>query len=244
MAQNLVPTSKTAQITALLDDGNAKASATLTVGSILWKVLAYSEHLDFLLSLREEKFSMIFTFFEDAGWWILAGIGILWFFATRIKENTLPQPLNWAFVLSCTVIAFLFGSLVTVKSSGEVPTVIVGWGGDATSCNSVVDMSKLQSFRDKYKLYLICGFTDPTIDMLEDQRILISNPFDIRPGGVQIVANYSKHMDELKQIPAGTTLAEWHHAVLVPNEISRDKISTLADVVALGGKILTPGLYR
>jgi hypothetical protein len=243
MSHDLVPASKTAQITALLDDGNAKASATLTVGSILWKILAYSEHLDFLLSLREEKFSMIFTFFEDAGWWMLAGIGVLWFFATRIKGEK-ATPLNWAFVVSCAVIAFLFGSLVTVKSSGEIPNVVVGWGGNATECSGMIDMSKLQSFRDGYKLFLICGVQNPEIDMMEDEKILISNPFDIRPGGVSIVANYSKHMDELKNIPVGTVIAEWHMPVLVPSGISRDKISKLSDVITLGGKILQAGFYR
>jgi hypothetical protein len=135
MASDLTTTGP--NVRTLLEDGNARASAVLTGGSILWKVLAYAEHIDFFLSFKGEKFSMIFDFFESAGWWMLAAVGILWFMATRGKgKEFAPQPLNWAFLLSCALMAFAFGSLITVKSSGQVPTVIVGWGGNATQMPS------------------------------------------------------------------------------------------------------------
>jgi hypothetical protein len=63
MASDLTTTGP--NVRTLLEDGNARASAVLTGGSILWKVLAYAEHIDFFLSFKE--FSMIFDFFESAG---------------------------------------------------------------------------------------------------------------------------------------------------------------------------------
>ena len=78
--------------------------------------------------------------------------------------------------------------------------------------------------------------------MMEDERILVSNLFDIRPGGVSIVATNSKKLDDLKKIPP--PFSEWHVAVLIPNNIPRDKISKLSDVITFGGKILMPGLYQ
>ena len=119
---------KGSSISSYLGDGNARASATLTAGSILWKVLSYSEHLDFL-SLREEKFAMIFSFFESTGWFLLAGIGVLWWFGTR-GNGAKSFPLNWPFLVSCIVVAFLFGSLITVQSSDEISQVISWWGSE------------------------------------------------------------------------------------------------------------------
>jgi hypothetical protein len=186
---------------------------------------------------------MIFDFFESAGWWMLAAVGILWFMATRGKgKEFAPQPLNWAFLLSCALMAFAFGSLITVKSSGQVPTVIVGWGGNATQCNAVVDTTRLLSFKDTHKIVLVCGIENQTIDKMADERILISNPFDIRPGGVAITANFSPKMDELKGIQG--VVQVWEMIALVPPGVSREKISKLADIDNLGGKLVAPGYYK
>jgi len=138
--------------------------------------------------------------------------------------------------------AFAFGALVTVKSSGQVPNVIVGWGGNTAQCNAVVDTTRLQTFKDTYKLVLICGVENPTMDKMEDERILISNPFDIRPGGVAIVANYSHKLDELKAIQG--TVQVWEMIAMMPPGVSREKISKLSDIEKLNGKILAPGYYQ
>jgi hypothetical protein len=82
------------------------------------------------------------------------------------------------------------------------------------------------------------GFSDPTIDILDDNRIITSNLVNISAGGVAIVVNNVRQPDKMKQLPP--VVIQWHMPVLIPNEISMEKIQTLGDVRKLGGKILVP----
>jgi hypothetical protein len=108
--------------------------------------------------------------------------------------------------------------------------------------NAVVDTTRLLSFKDTHKIVLVCGIENQTIDKMADERILISNPFDIRPGGVAITANFSPKMDELKGIQG--VVQVWEMIALVPPGVSREKISKLADIDNLGGKLVAPGYYK
>src|SRR5271165_6254672 len=176
------------------DDSDTQASLVLTVGSIVWKGISYWEHADFLLSIREEKFQMMFDFLDSAGWAILLAIGLGWLYWARLIKNRsdVEKRPGWKMVFSCAVVAFLFGVLIALRASGGVPAVVTTWGGSVNvggvvQCNAIIDTSRLSSFKGKYKLVLICGMQDATVDILDNKEIMVSNSFEIEPRGVGIV---------------------------------------------------------
>jgi hypothetical protein len=228
-----------------LEDQDTRASLVLTIGTLLWKLLSYWEHADFLLSIKEENFAVMFEFFDYAGWAILVAIGCGWlFWATKIKDkaSTELRP-GWAMAIACSVIAFLFGSLFALRASGGVPNVIASWGSNVSQCSSTIDTTRLKTFRSTYKIALICGIVDPSVDVLGNERVMISSPFEITPGGINIVTNSIRHPEKWS-IPPGQQVSIWVLAVLLPSGVSTDKINTLQDVVNLGGKIISPQYWN
>lgn len=95
---------------------------------------------------------------------------------------------------------------------------------------------------------------------LEDQTITFSKPFTILGNGQTIVAPYRAAMIErvkkLEETVKAQTGAQpnqsapnvafpvWYDPVLVPVEVSIEKVSTLAELMRLGGKILRPQYFR
>src|SRR5580704_6203573 len=185
MAKNQPATQQSRQ-SQILNDPQSMASAILSVGAAAWKGLSVWSNVDFLLSIREERFAIMFQFFETTGWWLLLIFGLIWLAVRWARGPTQERVPSWAVVIAASTMMFLFGVLIAVKSSGEIPNVIVGWGGVPGRCAAVVDTSRLLSFRDTYKLALVCGIHDPATDMLEDDKITISNLFNIVPGGLSI----------------------------------------------------------
>jgi hypothetical protein len=108
----------------------------------------------------------------------------------------------------------------------------------------MLDTSHLMSFRDSYKLGLVCIVPDPSADPLTDNHILVSNPFEIVPGGVAIVANYSPSGFDLSKVSPGMQINLGFLAVLIPRDMPKEKITSLADLMRAGGKILDPKYYR
>jgi hypothetical protein len=140
--------SRVSAITKYVSTPDEKASAILAGGAILWKYFSYWEHIDFLLSIRKEKFSILFDFMQNAGWAILAVIGVTWYVISLINGKTQTTVAAvWRLVASCSLIAFLLGVVFTIRASGSVPTVIAGWGGNLAGCSAIVDTSRLISFR-------------------------------------------------------------------------------------------------
>ncbi len=82
-------------------------------------------------------------------------------------------------------------------------------------------------------------FLDPTVDPLNDDRITVSNPFEIIPGGFPIVATNGRNLDKTPR----TGLFD-HFVALLPKLVSIDKITTLGDVPKLGGKIIAPQYWQ
>jgi hypothetical protein len=231
-------------------DSQLLASAILAIGSGAWKALSAWSNVDFLLSIREERFAVIFEVFQNTGWIILIIIGVVWGALRVISKRKTPIP-DWSLVASCSLITFMFGALVAVRSSGTFPQVISGFGSPAPNCVAVLATSRLRSFRDDYKIALACGFADPTRDQLEDDRITVSNLFDINPNGVSIVAPYREKMrnlaDQLKAASTANPGAQttiWHIAILLPNNVEPTQVNKLRDVIDLKGKILTSDHFR
>jgi hypothetical protein len=230
------------KIIGLKSDPDVWASVVLLAGGPISRGLVAFEHLEFLASVKSEGFKMFFDLWNGLGWWVVGAAGLVWLL-NRFSKRNLPHERapSWGLLVACAFIVAVFSSLATVQSSGQLPNIVVGWGGNKDGCNSTIDTTTILSFEKSYKLMLLCGFIDPTIDKMEDERIFVSNPFDIRPGGVTIVATYTPKPAEMKDINLPYV---WHMPVLIPPGVPKEKISRMSDIEKFGGKLLMPGYYK
>ena len=215
-------------------DSDSRASLLLTLGSLGWKGFEAFEHADFLLTFKEENFSVMFQFFNNFGWWILALAGAVWFIISiRDKDRAHKPGIGLSLLLSSSFISLMFGLLLAVKVTGAVPSLVSAWGGQGDKCWATVSTQPLASFSSGYKLALICGASDPTIDTLDDNRIMISNLFSITGGPIEIVTSETRHPEAWAAL-TGKFTTIWHMPVLLPNGVGIDKITTLGDVRSVG----------
>jgi hypothetical protein len=226
-----------------------KAAPTiLAIGAAVWKAFAAWGNIDFILSIREESFRMIFQFLLNYGWWILIVVGIAW--ALQAHEN--PEGyarVHWGMVTTVGILAFIFGVLLTVYSTGSVPNIVEAYGTDGQNCFATLDTSRLTKFKDTYHIFLVCGLNDPRIDRFEDERIARSGPFNIAPGGVNIIAPFGRLADAIQELmksskpPNTVTISVWHTSILMPKDADPSEIKRLSDVPKHGGKILETGYF-
>jgi hypothetical protein len=226
-------------------DSEVQASALLALGSVAWKIVSFWSNVSFLVSIRQAGFSAMIQFLQSTGWWVIAVIGVGWFVLRVSNKKAEPNSSpTWLMVTSVGVVAFLFGTLLALRSAGGIPNVFAQWGAGPDSCFGVIDTSKLVSFREDYQLALACGVNDPTVDKLDDNRIVVSNLFEILPSGVSVVVPVSSTLADLEKTPAGQGGGVWHEALLIPRGVSKDKISRLRDVLQFRGKIVDEQYWR
>lgn len=227
-----------------IDFNNPKAAPTiLAIGALLWRGIAWWEDVDFVLSIREEKIAMTLELLLDWGWLVLAVVGIVWALSAH-KSPKDETKVHWGMVTAVGILAFMFGVLVTVHSLGSTPNVLAGWGGDTVSknCNANIDESRLLGLKDKYRLILICGVSDPQQDPLEDERIAISRPFTIIGQSAGIVAPFGGMETALKTMQPNQNFGMWHTVAVIPKDLNVSEIKRVSDIPKRGGKILTePG---
>jgi hypothetical protein len=156
-------------------DSEVQASLLLAVGSLIWKWVSVAANVDFLLQINEEKFAVMFEFLQNIGWLVLALGGFAWTIIRFSTQKSVRQAPSWSTVVAAAILAFMFGILLAVRSTGNVPNLITGWGADQSSCHVTFDTNRLASFRANYKIALACGITDPTKDKLDDDGLTISN---------------------------------------------------------------------
>lgn len=201
-------------------------------------------NVDFLLSINEQKFAVLFDFLENTGWFLITLAGVCWLIVKLLHREQIkarPSP-TWALAASIALMTFMFGVLIAVKSTGAVPSVITQWTLQNGQCVAMVDTSKMEGFRKNYKLALACGITDPLRDRIEDEAISVSGPYTIVPGGVPITVPTRPAMAALLKPAIQQQI--WFDAIILPNDISTDKVTRLSDVSKLGGKILRPGFFN
>lgn len=239
------------------------APAVVLIGDLLIKGLEWTEHLDFLLSVRDEKLATILEIYRDFGWWIVAIAAFGWFlyeYKRHEKDQTVRGSIG-SLVASVAFVAFLLGSIVTVRATGSVPNIILNYGGtfdpsrQVATCTADVDVSRLSGFADDYRLILICGMLDSSTDALDDTRVAVSSPFHISVassgmGMMGMVAPFGKLADILKTVtpptvppPLGQSAAVsfqmWHAVAIIPKDVQADSIKKASDVKQVGGRILT-----
>jgi hypothetical protein len=231
-----------------LRDPDAWGSGILLFGAPALKALSYLEHLDFLLSIKEEKFKLMFDAWESFGWWIAAAIGLIWAI-NRWSKRDAPHEKGptWGLLASISLMTFIVGALFAARSSGGIPKVIVAqaivgtapnsWSG----CSAQIDGSLIASFKKGYHVALICVVTDPQRDPLTDEKIFVSNLFEIIPGVISLSGVRSPSGNFTVTV---TPLTVNFFAVLVPREAAWDKITTMSQLLREGGKILDPRYYN
>ena len=119
---------------------------------------------------------------------------------------------------------------------GASSPVILGWGGVPGNCNEIINSDVLLPYADKYKVVGICGVADPSVDIMEDERITVSNAFTILPGQLVIHGSRQNALFPLPSDPKAV-IGVWHKIVLLPSNQNPDQIHTLSDVNRLGGHI-------
>lgn len=222
----------------------------LLVGDLSVRFLTYAEHLDFLLSVRDTKLATMLQFFRDSGWLLIAIAATLWlaYEYRRHKTDETARGSIGALIFSASLVAFLVGVMVTVSATGTLPMVILTFTGDVGSdiCNASIDTSRLVGFADDYRLILICGASDPSIDPQEDTRIAISSKFHINGGTMSITTPLGGVKEVFRSVlatprPAGTGAGFmlWHCVAVIPQDSDPGTIKRVSDIRRLNGRILT-----
>jgi hypothetical protein len=132
-----------------------------------------------------------------------------------------------------------YGFYITYAQA-PVPRILQ-WGVADKHCNVIVDTSTLLKFKQDYDIVLACGMVDPTIDLEEDQRIIMSGPFTIRGGSQALSAASNPTFDKLMQaaLPPGTMVQVgiWQKVFLIPKDRSVTEIHKLSDVPRMKGRL-------
>src|SRR5882672_5672561 len=183
------------------------APITVLLGDVVIRSLEWAEHVDFLLSVRDEKLATVLQIYRDFGWWII-GLGALLWFAyeyRRQKKDATARGSIGSLVASVAFVSFLLGSIITVRATGALPNIIVNYGGDVNNqtCVADIDVSRLFGFAEDYRLILLCGMMDPSKEALDDTRIAVSSPFHINAGGGTGIKGIVTPLGNLKEVSKG-----------------------------------------
>lgn len=134
------------------------------------------------------------------------------------------------------------------RSRGDA---ITAWGADAGTCSAHAIGSALVSYRDKYNVALVCGFSVEGRDRYADEGVTFTPSAAIRNEIIPLVAPWSSlaqktYHDTVEAIsPAPkvglwqrVTFYEWYQLVLLPKTVDSRNVRNLASVASFGGQIL------
>jgi hypothetical protein len=123
---------------------------------------------------------------------------------------------------------------------GQVRTPsVVQWGSDNKNhCLLVVDTSSIADMADKYYIVAACGVIDPSVEIMNDKRISISDAFYIVGRQQSFQINMSQDM--INEFAALRTEGEpsislWAKTFAFPKNKDISKVRTLADIATFGG---------
>lgn len=250
MANRRSVTAAAQKETGLKSDSDAWGSGVLFFGGLASKAFTYLEHLEFLASAREGGFKMIIDLWNTYGWWIASAVGVVWFLDRLGKRNEpRPKGLTRGFVIASVLISAIFSSLLTVQFVGTIPATLTSMnytvstvpaGLFVSGCSGQINSSILMSFKRDFKVALVCVQKDPNVDQLNDKRILVSPLFEIIDGIIPVAAPNSPNGNFVVRTPS---ISIDYLPILVPQQVAWGKITTLEDLLQLGGKILDPRYY-
>ena len=107
------------------------APTVVLVGDIFIKILEYAEHLDFLLSVRDEKVATLLQIYRNFGWWVIGLAAIVWLLyeIRRRKTDASARGSIGGLVASVALVSLLLGCVITVRATGSLPNIIMTYGG-------------------------------------------------------------------------------------------------------------------
>jgi hypothetical protein len=209
--------------------------------------------------------------------------GVVWlwyqfvwpFLSDKAKAMNVPGAVAWGAVASLLLLygVFLFGASIWSRvrpkplsaSEDNRPTlrgmVIVGQSLANNSYEATINGAALRDFQKDYKLVVVCGNNDPTVDKLEDTRISKSQAYTITSSQFKTALSFTRAQteerdltierlkDEFRRenpgVPKNTPIlipiqySHWHETVLLPKDVSVAEIRKLSDVPRHGGKVLS-----
>jgi hypothetical protein len=205
-----------------------------------------------LYALIEEKFvpGVLLT---------VGGIGGVGDAGRRALGRGLTVP-NWVLLIVLVLTWVFFGydiydhqhhtqSQISALPSSHIDLFRYWSGGTPGVCTAIVDGTQLMRWQSGYRVALVCGVRDPTIDQLDSKQISVSNLFSIGPNSINIAVSYSSEMasgikqavDPIFKSDPQTFAAYnqlWYRTILLPNGTSSTDIRRLSDVRHYGGLIL------
>ncbi len=144
--------------------------------------------------------------------------------------------------------------------------LIIGSGSGPNVTSNTLNGAALADFRREYKVALVCGLRDDSVDKFEDTRISTSAAFTITANEMEVLIPYQAPMLDVlnaslvrtvEQIEAQRTkpgfrhkrkpkhlllnyqITTWTETVLLPKSVDPVNIHKLSDVRIHGGKILS-----
>jgi len=127
--------------------------------------------------------------------------------------------------------------LFLINSERPVPKMMQ-WGVGNKHCNVVVDTTAIKQWANDYYLVLACGVVDPTVDILEEKRIMLSGPFNIYGSPQAISAASNPDFDKfMESFGSGIPLSFWQRVFLIPRERDVSEVHKLSDVPRIKGKL-------
>jgi hypothetical protein len=136
--------------------------------------------------------------------------------------------------------------------------LFLSYGADGEHiCHAVLDGSLLVQWSDNFRLVLVCGIVDPSIDQYSNRHITVSSSFTIiHPTAIDISARHKPGTEkeiqriinaQLVAIPkqarksVGVEWTLWYNPVLLPPKVNPEDIQQLGNVAKLGGIIVPEG---
>ena len=206
-------------------------------GSAVWKLIDAVGNVDFLLSLENRTTADLFQFILSYGWFMLLLVCVVWFLTELNGRGSVST--STSILVSCLMTAVVFfglGALFTVKKVGITVDLLRGWGGPPNECRATVASARLTQYKKSHRLVILCGPGDQSRDYMTDTRFVMSNPFIISGGDMQINAAVS----EAKLIQWAGSKGRWTLIGLIPEGVAIDKFATVKDIEDLGGLVLRP----
>jgi len=242
------------------------SGAALSLGSLGGRALAWAEHADFLVTMAGTQFQFAFYNWSAWIWLVFAAIGLIFVVKGLQKRPQEAKPLTWLTVGSFSLTAFILGCVITIPSTSSFPRVLLSNNIDG-ECAGTVDGQKLEMFADKYKVAIACVVLDPKIDPLRNNNVVVSEEFSITPEPITIdsgqkIAPSVNGIPIGQPIPAGQSVLAVNDSkktkrlnimlkaevgtfvILLPNDVSKDKIKTLLQVQQLNGKIVDSRYFK
>lgn len=143
------------------------------------------------------------------------------------------------FVMAGLVLLSWLPFIIAAATPSPLPVFLAGWGGTPDACNALVDTSSFSKMASQDRLFVACRVVDPSVDELEDEKIVVSKPFQITGSMVSILIVYPPDAPIRTVAHIGSQIAV--SVFLLPKDRDGANIKRFSDISREGGQILIQG---